>query len=350
MKSSKIVLRAGVAIAAGVVGGILVLYAWQLPPFHGSVETTENAYVRGQVTTISPQIAGYIVGVNVRDYQRVKANDELFRIDDRIYRQKLMQAQAILATKQAALDNSQQSQKSAEARIRSSQAQIEGAKAALEVAKANATRVEALLLRGVTTQSSADQARATLLQTQAELHQAEAAVDVAQQDLETIVVNKESLKADIANAEASVRLAEIDLQNTKIVAPRDGKLGEIGVRLGQYVSAGTQMASLVPDVKWITANFKETQLSGMQIGQEASFTVDALNHLRLNGHIEDFSPATGSEFSVLKSDNATGNFTKVAQRLPVRIAIDPEQPDADRLAPGMSVVVRIDISASPETR
>lgn len=138
-------------------------------------------------------------------------------------------------------------------------------------------------------------------------------------------------------------------RSTAQVAPRDGKLGEIGVRLGQYVSAGSQLASLVPDVKWVTANFKETQLSGMQIGQAVSFTVDALDHVQLSGHIEDFSPATGSEFSVLKSDNATGNFTKVSQRLPVRIAIDPGQPDADRLAPGMSVVVKIDTSATPTT-
>lgn len=350
MSKIKHIVRPGAVIVIGVVGALLVLYAWQLPPFHGSVETTENAYVRGQVTIISPEIAGYVVGVKVRDYQRVTTGDELFRIDDRTYRQKLMQAKALIAGRQAALQNSEQSERSAKARIRSSEAQVASMRAALDVARSSAARIEALLPRGATTQSAADQARSTLSQAEAAVRQAEAGVDVARQDLETIIVNRDSLKADIASAEAAVRLAEIDLQNTTISAPRNGKLGEIGVRLGQYVSAGSQLAFLVPDVKWVVANFKETQLHGMKIGHPVTFTVDALQHARLTGRVEEFSPATGSEFSVLKADNATGNFTKVVQRLPARIAIDPGQPLADQLAPGMSVVVSIDTNAAIDQR
>ena len=145
-----------------------------------------------------------------------------------------------------------------------------------------------------------------------------------------------------------MRLAEIDLQNTRITAPRDGQLGEVGARVGQYVSVGTQLMALVPDRIWVVANFKETQLAGMRAGQPVTFTVDAFQHASLTGHIERFSPAAGSEFSVLKADNATGNFTKVAQRVPVRIAVDPGQNLTNRLAPGMSVVVSIDTTAPVE--
>ncbi len=151
----------------------------------------------------------------------------------------------------------------------------------------------------------------------------------------------------MAGAEAQVHLAEIDLKNTRIEAPEDGRLGEVGARLGQYVAPGTQLMALVPKRTWVVANFKETQLSGMKVGQPVSFTVDALGHARLNGRIERFAPATGWEFSVLRPDNATGNFTKVAQRLPVRIAIDAGQALAEKLSPGMSVVVSIDTNAEP---
>ncbi|APX68444.1 MULTISPECIES: HlyD family secretion protein [unclassified Brucella] len=348
MSVSKKYIRGGFAILIGLLGVFIILWAWQLPPFKHSVETTDNAYVRGQVTVMSPQVSGYITKVNVTDYEQVKKGDLLFEIDSRSYQQKLDQALAALDSKKAALANSEQSQRSAEATIKAREAQISGAKAALEVAKANTVRVDALLPRGVTTQSSADTAHGNMLQAQAAVDQAEAALAVAKEDLRTIIVAREGLNADLHNAEAAVALARIDLQNTKILAPRDGKLGEVGVRLGQYVTAGTQLVSLVPDVKWIMANFKETQLYGMKVGQPVTLTVDALRHAELKGHIEAFSPATGSEFSVIKSDNATGNFTKITQRLSVRISIDEGQPDAELLAPGMSVVVRVDTASAPD--
>ncbi len=332
------------AAAAGIAGVLLVLYAWRLPPFTSTVQTTDNAYVRGQVTVISPQLAGYVAQVLVQDFQHVKAGQILVTIDDRIYEQRLEQAKATLASQQAALANSEQKQRSAEAGIASSQARVESAQAALTQAAANWNRIEPLLERGVTTQSQADQARAALDQATASLHQAQAALEVSRQDLASTLVNRQSLEAAVQGAQAAVRLAEIDLQNTKIVAPDDGELGEVGTRVGQYVSAGTQLMTVVPERIWIIANFKETQIAGMKASQPVAFTVDALDHARLTGRIERFSPAAGSEFSVIRTDNATGNFTKVAQRIPVRIAIDPGQALAERLAPGMSVVVSVDTS------
>lgn len=343
--------RSAASIAAlilGIAGVFLVLYAWRLPPFTGTVQTTDNAYVRGQVTIISPQLAGYLAEVAVQDFQHVKAGQVLVKIDDRIFEQKLQQAKATLASQQAALANSEQKRRSDEARIASSKAQVDSAKAALTAAEANWKRIEPLLERGVTTQSQADQARASLDQATAALHQADAAEEVARQDLTSTLVNRQSLEAAVQSAEAAVHLAEIDLQNTRIVAPQDGRLGEVGARVGQYVAAGTQLMALVPEKIWVIANFKETQIHGLEVGQGVSFTVDALQGRRLHGRIEHFSPAAGSEFAVLKPDNATGNFTKIAQRISVRISVDPDQDGADQLIPGMSVVVTAD-GAPPQS-
>ena len=335
-------------LAIGLCGVLFILYAWQLPPFRSSVQMTENAYVRGQVTIISPQLAGYIKQVPERDYLRVKKGDVLFALDDRIYVQKLKQAEAMLETQKASLANSEQDRLAAEARTRSGEAVLNTAKVALNVAEANYNRVTPLRKSGVMTQSNEDQSLSALEQARGAVSQAEAALEVNKQDVQSIIVRKHSLEAAVTNAEAAVDLARIDLSNTKIIAPQDGVLGEIGAKPGQYVNIGAQLTNLVPDKKWIIANFKETQFYGMKAGLPVTFTVDALHHEKMTGHIEAFSPATGSEFSVLKADNATGNFIKVTQRLPVRIAIDGGQEQAERLMPGMSVIVQVDTRVAAE--
>ncbi|MBB3657406.1 multidrug resistance efflux pump [Rhizobium sp. BK650] len=336
-----------IAVLAGIAGVLLILYAWRLPPFVTSVETTDNAYVRGYVTIISPQVSGYVVDVPVKDYQQVKQGDTLAQIDDRIYLQKLAQARAALDGQKASLENSRQSELAAKASIASSQAQVDSANAALTRAQQAWDRVNNLSNRGIASQSETEAAQATLDQAKAAVNQAKAALEVSNQNLATIIVNRSLLEANVASAEAAVRLAEIDLQNTKIVAPRDGHLGEVGVRLGQYVAAGTQLMAVVPEDVWVVANFKETQLYGMQVGQPVTITVDALGRQQLRGHIEGFSPAAGSEFAVIKADNATGNFVKIAQRVGVRIRFDPDQPAVKDLGPGLSVVVDVDKSAAP---
>ncbi|MBX8813351.1 HlyD family secretion protein [Ochrobactrum sp. MR34] len=335
-------------LAIGLCGVLFILYAWQLPPFRSSVQMTENAYVRGQVTIISPQLAGYIKQVPERDYLRVKKGDVLFALDDRIYVQKLKQAEAMLETQKASLANSEQDRLAAEARTRSGEAVLNTAKVALNVAEANYNRVTPLRKSGVMTQSNEDQSLSALEQARGAVSQAEAALEVNKQDVQSIIVRRHSLEAAVTNAEAAVDLARIDLSNTKIIAPQDGVLGEIGAKPGQYVNIGAQLTNLVPDKKWIIANFKETQFYGMKAGLPVTFTVDALNHEKMTGHIEAFSPATGSEFSVLKADNATGNFIKVTQRLPVRIAIDGGQEQVERLMPGMSVIVKVDTRVAAE--
>ncbi|QJP96209.1 MULTISPECIES: HlyD family secretion protein [Pseudomonas] len=329
---------AGVAI----VGVLIVLYAWQLPPFSSAVETTENALVRGQVTIIGPQLSGYVFEVPVQDFQFVKQGDLLVRLDDRIYQQRLDQSLAQLAVQKAALANVVQQRNSAEATIKLRQAVVADSEAQLRKSEADLRRNTALVNDGSVSKREMDVALAANAQSIASVAQAKANLEIARQDLQTVIVNRGSLEAAVASAEAAVQLARIDLSNTRIIAPRDGQLGQIGVRLGAYVNSGAQLMALVPDQKWVIANMKETQMDNVRVGQPVSFTVDALNHRRFTGHVQHISPGTGSEFALLQADNATGNFVKIAQRVPVRVTIDPDQQEIERLRPGMSVVVSID--------
>ncbi|WP_426133763.1 HlyD family secretion protein [Pseudomonas sp. PWP3-1b2] len=328
--------------AIAIVGVLIVLYAWQLPPFSSAVETTENALVRGQVTIIGPQLSGYVFEVPVQDFQYVKAGDLLVRLDDRIYKQRLDQALAQLAVQKAGLANVVQQRNSAEATIKLRQAALADSEAQARKSTADLRRNEELISDGSVSRRELDVTRAANAQTIAAVAQAQANLDIARQDLQTVIVNRGSLEASVASADAAVELARIDLSNTRITAPRDGQLGQIGVRLGAYVNSGAQLMALVPHQLWVIANMKETQMDNVQVGQPVTFTVDALNHRKFHGTVQHISPATGSEFSLLQADNATGNFVKIAQRVPVRITVDPDQAESERLRPGLSVVVSID--------
>ncbi|KTC43586.1 disulfide bond formation protein DsbA [Pseudomonas putida] len=336
------VLSSLIFASVALVGVAIVLYAWQLPPFSSHIESTENALVRGQVTIIGPQLAGYVYEVPVQDFQFVKAGDLLVRLDDRIYRQRLNQALAQVQVQKTALANNLQQRRSAEATIAQRQAAVVDSEAQARKGAADLRRNQDLISDGSVSRRELDVTRAANAQALASVAQAKAALAIAREDLQTVIVNRDSLEANVTNAEAAVELARIDLDNTRIVAPREGQLGQIGVRLGAYVNSGAQLMALVPDTLWVVANMKETQMANVRIGQPVTFTVDALNHLRLRGHVQRISPATGSEFSLLQADNATGNFVKIAQRIPVRITVDPDQAAAQRLRPGMSVVVSID--------
>jgi len=329
-------------IVLAVCAVLAILYAWRLPPFAGWSEKTDNAYVRGRVTIISPQVSGYVTQVPVQDFAEVKAGQVLATIDDRIYRARVEQARANVAAQEAALANSSQTQRSREVAIESQDAGIANAQAQLVRAEADMRRARALVADGSISTREFDQTRAALLAAQASVQQARASRAIGTQDVRTVVVGRGGLEASVEAAKAQLRLAQIDLDNTIIRAPGDGQLSEIGVRLGAYVTAGTQLLSIVPHTVWVIANFKEAQTRRMMVGQSARFRVDALGGAELRGRVENLSPAAGSEFAVLKADNATGNFVKVAQRIAVRIAIDPGQALAARLRPGMSVEVDID--------
>lgn len=329
-----------------LVGVLIVLYAWRLPPFSSAIVSTENALVRGQVTLIGTQLPGYVIDVRVQDFQQVKQGDLLVQIDDRIYQQRYEQAQAQLAAQKAALANWEQARRTAEAGVALNQATLANAEAQAAKSVADLSRVNSLAADGSLSLREQDSSKAAKAQTAAAVSQARASLDIARQQVQSVVVNKLSLEAAVANATAALKAAKVDLDNTRITAPEDGQLGQVTVRKGAYVNTGAQLMGLVPRQLWVIANLKETQMNGVQVGQSATFKVDALDGAQLTGQVERISPATGSEFSVLPADNATGNYVKIAQRIPVRIRIDAGQAKAHRLAPGMSVVVSIDTSAT----
>ncbi|MCQ4286184.1 HlyD family secretion protein [Pseudomonas stutzeri] len=339
-----VMLMALVALA----GVLAILYAWQLWPFTDRVAVTENAYVRGQITVLAPQVNGYVTEVLVQDFEQVARGQPLVRIDDRQYRQLVEQRRAELAAQRFGLENLEQTLASNRATLASRRAELSAAEAELQRALADEKRVNELAERGSVSIRERDQIRASARAAAANVKQAQAAIAIAEQTLKASEVSRGGLQAQVEIAEAAQKRAQIDLDNTVIEAPRDGQVSEVTVRQGQYVAAGSQLLYLVPEQLWVIANYKETQTFAMRPGQPVSIEVDALDGARLSGRVQRLAPATGSEFSVLRPDNATGNFTKVVQRIPVRISIDPNQPLSQRLRPGLSVVTHVDTSSDAE--
>ena len=347
----------GVAFAGAM---LLALHAWRLPPFRSAVEATEDAYVRGNVTIVAPKVDGYVAEVLVNDFEHVAAGQAVVRLDDRNYRHRLEQAQGNLQLYESNLSNLEQTRRAKEAAVDSSTAQIAGAqaqafsaRAQLERSNADTRRVDHLVSDGSLSQRERDQTTAALHQAEAAVRQGDATIAQArasrasaEQELRAVAVNRKALEGSVDAARAAVRLAEFDLENTVVRAPREGRVGEVGVKLGQYVVPGTQLMAVVPSQVWVIANFKERQTAQMSTGQRVTLRVDALADATLSGHVERISPATGSEFSVIKPDNATGNFTKVPQRLLVRIEVDAGQSLARRLRPGMSVLASVDTAST----
>ena len=329
-------------VMLALAGVLLILYAWRLPPFVSSIESTENAYVRGQTTIIAPQVSGYVADVLVQDFDTVRAGQVIALIDERIYRQRVEQAMAARAGQIATLANSIQSQRSSAATLGGQAAAVLNARAQLQRAQADMRRVNELVKEGSVSLRERDQTLAALRQAEAGVLQAQAQRSVAAEQVRTVQVGRGGLQAAVSGANAAVRLAQIDLSNTVIRAPQAGRLGEVAVRLGQFVTAGTQLTTLVPPKVWVSANFKEAQTARIAPGQPAVIRVDALGGAELRGTVERLAPAAGSEFSVIRPDNATGNFVKVAQRITVRIALDTRDPLYQRLRPGMSVEAQVD--------
>ena len=338
-----ITLFAGVCVA----GAMTVLAAWRLPPFAGPDQATEDAYVQGFTTVISPQVSGYVQEVPVDDYEQAPKDRVLVVIDPSTYRQRVEQARAELDAKFADLANNQQTVSRNQAGVATEDAAEISAHAQLAKAQADLTRSSDLTRDGSLSVRENDQNVAAAREAEAALAQAHAQRRAALEAVRSAQVNEGALKAAVEAARAQLDAAQIDLDHTIIHAPQAGQLSDVGVRVGQYVTNGSQLMFLVPSQRWVTANFKEAQTHAMRPGQPAWFTVDALAGRRLHGHVERISPATGSEFAVLKPDNATGNFTKVPQRISVRISVDPDQPLSARLRPGMSVEAHVDTASGP---
>lgn len=300
---------------------------------------TDNAYLRGDVTPISPKVAGLVAEVLVSDNQQVRAGDILFRIDDRDYRAKAKQAQAVLSARKAALA-------SLDSRLALQQTAIGQARAAAWSADAESdrsqrefARIDALRRVGWVTIGRRDEAVAASEQALASVAGAQAALAGARDQLGLTESQRPQLIAEVQAAEAELRLALIDLESTVVRAPTDGRVAERQARKGQYVRPGTQLIALVSRNMWVVANFKETELKGMQAGDPVSVTVDALPGRIFAGRVESLSPASGAQFALLPPDNATGNFTRIVQRIPIRIIFLPGEASTE-LRAGMSAKVR----------
>ena len=338
-------LSLGLLIVLIIIGVALILYAWKLPPFTPTVQQTNNAFVKGQTTIISPQVSGYVTEVAVQDFAYVKAGDLLVKIDDRTFRQQLEQAQANIEVAVTNRSSNAQDTQSSQAQIEAREADLYSAKVSVESAREDVNRYQGLDAIGAVSKAEVAHTKAQLAQAQAGVQQAEANLQAARESSKKTSGSRSSLDANIKNAEAAAKQAQINLDNTIITAPESGQLSQVSVKEGQYVSAGTQLLYIVPKGIWVIANFKETQITNMTIGEPATIHVDALGGAEFTGHVSNISPATGSEFSAGASNPATGNYIKIAQRIPVRIDLDQGQTGLAQLRPGMSVSAEIDTSA-----
>jgi membrane fusion protein (multidrug efflux system) len=304
--------------------------------------STGNAYIRGDVTSLAPKVGGYVTMVEVKDNQSVRAGDILFRIDDRDYRARLAQAAANVEAAKAHVGNVDAEIQLQHALIKQAEAQKRSTEAGLDFAtKASARRHELIQTRTVS-QAQVDESDAALSKAKAGVAAASATVEAQKQRMVVLAAQREAAIAGVAQAQAAHDLAEIDLNNTVVRAPVDGVVGNRQVRVGRLVAAGAPLLDLVPvgDV-WVVANFKETQIENIQPGEHARVVIDAYPNDIIEGEVDSFAPGSGSAFSLLPADNATGNFVRVVQRVPVKIKLIGN-PLSDRLVPGLSARVEID--------
>lgn len=332
-------MLAAAFVAFAAAAGIGVRF-WLVGRF---LETTDNAYVRGEVTIISPKVQGYVAELNVADNQSVAAGDVLVRIDDADYRAAAEKARADVESKRAALANIDSRRQLQLAVIDQSTAAIDSARAGAVRAKKDLDRAHDLLAKGWVTHQRFDAATAEQKQSNASVAEAEANAAAARRQIAVLDGEAAELHAQVAEAEASRRLAEVALDDTVIRAPVGGTVGNRHVHVGEFVRAGTQLFAIVPlEGVWVVANYKETQLARMRVGNPVDIRVDTFPGEVLHGHVDSLSPSSGAEFTLLPPDNATGNFTKIVQRIPVKIVFDPGIQRIGALRPGMSVEATAD--------
>jgi membrane fusion protein (multidrug efflux system) len=307
-----------------------------------SRQVTDDAYIRGDITPLSAKVDGYVRSVVIGDYQAVKAGQLLVEIEHDDYRARLAEAYADWLASQAAVGNLKARKDLQKAQIDEAQSTIAATQADLDRSRQEAVRQRNLLASSYGTAQKVEQATADQKRLEATLAKNQAELEGEKRQMAVLDTQEIQLRAEMKLKRAAWELARITLGYTWIAAPIDGLVGERGVREGQYVHAGTQVISVVPlDNVWVVANYKETQLTHVAVGQKAEVTVDTFPNVVIHGTVAGISPASGSQFALLPPDNATGNFTKVVQRLAVKIALDSDNSLAGKLRPGMSAVATV---------
>jgi membrane fusion protein (multidrug efflux system) len=341
-------LRRRPALVAAVALGLLAAsgagYVYWDHASH--FESTDDAFIAARQFAVAPKVSGYIEAVPVTDNEHVAAGQVIARIDDRDYRTALEQAQAQLASARANVINVEAQTQAQNAQIAQSQAQVEQAQAALTFAEQQAARYADLAKSGAGTIQNAQQYSSSLAQQRAALKTAEAAVVAAQRQVAALQAQQASAEASVGQAMAQVDQARLNLSYSVITAAQPGRVVQLGAGVGEYVAAGASLTMFVPDDLWVTANFKETQLDHMRPGQPVTLTIDAYPDRPVRGHVASVQPGSGTAFSLLPAQNATGNYVKITQRVPVKIVIDDAPRDV-ALGPGMSVEPDVRVDPAP---
>jgi len=340
IKQAALALALALGVAAAVDFGHYYLTTGRY------LETTDDAYVKADSTIIAPKVSGYIAKVLVSDNEKVKAGQLLARIDDRDFRTALNQARADVAAAEAAIRNLDSQIELQQPLIQQQAAEVDATEANLKFAQEERKRYDDLMKSGAGTVQRAQQTDAALRAQSAQLLQGKAGLAAANKKVEVLSTQRARAVAQLDHARAVEEQAALNLSYTEITAPVAGTVGARSLRVGQYVQAGTQLMAVVPlDAVYIVANYKETQLTHVRDGQPVELRVDSFHSTTLKGHVDSLSPASGLEFALLPPDNATGNFTKIVQRVPVKIVLDDPRL-IGLLRPGMSAVPTVNTKAA----
>jgi membrane fusion protein (multidrug efflux system) len=309
-------------------------------------QSTDDAFIAARQFPIAPKVSGYLTAVPVTDNQHVAAGDVIARIDDRDYRVALDQAEAQVSAADASIQNVDAQLNVQQAQIKVNQAQVNQAQAALVFAQQQAARFQDLAKKGAGTVENEQQYVSQLHQQEATLASAQATLTLGQRQVEALNAQRNSAVASLAQAKAQRDQAQLNLSYATIAAAQPGRVVELTAAIGQFVQPGTSLTMFVPDEIWVTANFKETQLDAMRPGQPVSLRIDAYPERSIQGHVASVQPGSGPAFSLLPPENATGNYVKIVQRVPVKIVLDNPATDV-ALGPGMSVVPTVRIYPAP---
>lgn len=337
MKKPIVAAIAGLALLGAGAAGFRWATEWRW------LQTTDDAYVEGDITQVAPKVAGHVVELAAEDNRAVRAGDVLARIDDRDYRARVEEARALVAAREAALRQLGERVAVQEAQIAQAGALISASRADLQRSRQDLERAQRLVREDYVSRQRFDTQAAETAKAEAGLAGSSAQHSAARRQLAVLVAERAVAAAQLEEAKARLASAEADLDATIIRAPADGVVGNRAVRAGQYVRPGQHLLAVVPlHSVWIDANFKETQLERIRPGQAVAVEVDAYPGAAVTGRVDSFAPASGAKFSLLPPENATGNFTKVVQRVPVRILLPADNPLAGLLRPGLSVTVHVD--------
>lgn len=331
----------GALLLASVLGG-----GYLYTDYASHFQSTDDAFIAARQSAIAPKVSGYITAVPVTDNEHAAAGSVIARIDDRDYRVALDQAEAQVAAAQASIENADAQLSVQGAQVSANQAQVDQAQAALVFAEQQASRYEHLEQSGYGTIQNAQQYTSQLHQQQAALQSAQATLNLAQRQLGALKAQRKSAVANLAQAQAQRDQAKLNLSYTTVTAAQPGRVVNLGAAIGQFAQPGTNLTMFVPDEIWVTANFKEIQLNRMRPGQPVTLKIDAYPGRVIHGHVDSVQPGSGTAFSLLPAQNATGNYVKIVQRVPVKIVMDDPPTDV-ALGPGMSVVPTVRINGTP---